>query len=147
MDTLLTYSVWYQDSNLYDTIFRWKQKSYYIFQRWLFRSHCIQIERDNYWIEQLADIMLNECILSQSCHNILIAETYHLERIIQKLEDHMNDVLNTNHIKFDIHRVKIDWLNHVDETRDQQAIEEAVKETVRTFVEDLELFVSWQSQT
>ena len=152
MDSLLTYSYWYQDSNLYDQIFRWKQKSLYIFQRWLFKKSCIQIERDNFWIDKLTNSLLNDCTYNHGnddnkCDNIVIIETYHIERLIQKLEDNINNVLNTNLIKFDVHRVKIDWLNHVDEDRDSQAIENAVKDTVRTFVEDLELFVSWQSQT
>eukprot|EP00488_Nonionellina_sp_1-RS-2012_P001586 TRINITY_DN2575_c0_g1_i1.p1 TRINITY_DN2575_c0_g1~~TRINITY_DN2575_c0_g1_i1.p1 ORF type:complete len:120 (-),score=27.36 TRINITY_DN2575_c0_g1_i1:108-467(-) len=46
MDSLLTYAYWYQDSNLYDTVTRWKQKSLYIFQRWLFRVRmCIDGKR------------------------------------------------------------------------------------------------------
>eukprot|EP01083_Nonionella_stella_P002293 6590_1 len=149
MDSLLTYAYWYQDSNLYDTVFRWKQKSHFIFQRWLFRASCVEIERDNWWIDALSNSIMNECVLQDNedkCDNIIIAEVYHIERIIQKLDDRVNDVLNTNKIKFDVHRVKVDWLNHVDEVRDAPAIESAVKETVRAFVEDLELFTSWQSK-
>lgn len=151
-DNLLTYSYWYQDSNLYDIIFRWKQKSLYIFARWLFKKQCILIERDNHWIQTLTNSILNECNyndddVDNKCDNIIISEVYNIERLIQKLDDNINLVLNTNNIKFDVHRIKIDWLNHIDEIRDKQAIESAVKETVNTFIEDLELFVSWQSQT
>ncbi len=147
MDSLLTYAYWYQDSNLYDSVFRWKQKSYFIFQRWLFNAKCVQIERDNSWIAQLSDAILNECNAKHKCDTILIAEVHNLERVIAKVETALNNVLNTNAIRFDVHRVKIDWLPHVDESRDKQAIESAVKETVRAFAKDLELFVSWQSQT
>ena len=151
MDSLLTYSYWYQDSNLYDMIFRWKQKSLYIFARWLFKQQCILIERDNHWIDKLTQSILNECNYindnDNKCDNIIITEVSNIERVIQKLEDNMNLVLNTNNIKFDVHRVKIDWLQHINEIQDKSAIEAAVKETVNAFIEDLELFVSWQSQT
>ncbi len=62
---------------------------------------------------------------------------------MHKLEADLKNVL----ITFDVHRVKIEWLAHVDDSRDKEAIESAVKETVRTFAKHLELFVSWQSQT
>merc|ERR1712113_325537 len=104
---------------------------------------------DNFWIDKLTDSVLNKCLLNgkddTKCHNIIITELYHVERIIKKLEDNINEVLNTNNIKMDVHRLKIPWVMNVDEDRDRESIENAVKETVRTFVQDLELFVSWQA--
>ena len=165
MDSVLSYSYWYQDSNLYDAVFRWKQKSYFIFQRWLFRAHCIEIERDNRWMDKVTDSVLYQCTLgsgsksesesendsetneSERCDNIIITETYHVERMIERLEKMVNDKMNSNEMVLDVHRIKVDWLNHVNEDTDREAIESAVKEAVKSFIEDLELFVSWQSQT
>jgi len=160
MDSVLSYAFWFQDSNLYDAVFRWKQKSYFIFQRWLFRANCIEIERDNRWMDTVIDSVLRQCTLgtedeaengeaedTERCDNIIITETYHIERMIERLEKMVNDETNSNDMVLDVHRIKVDWLHHMNEETDSDAIESAVTQAVKSFIEDLELFVSWQAQT